>query len=54
VNAFVYSKEANWKMSEIFLQDCLYSNELLLEDWRARGRWTRLGEAVVRLFSPLL
>ncbi len=54
VNAFVYSRETNWKLTEAFLQDCLYSSELLLEDWRARGRWKRLGEAVVRLFSPLL
>ena len=54
VNAFVYSREINWKLSEAFLQDALYSNELVLADWRGRGRWPRLGEAVVRLISPLL
>jgi cardiolipin synthase len=54
VNAFVYSREINWKLSETFLQDALYSTELVLKDWRARGRWPRLAEAVVRLISPLL
>lgn len=54
VNAFVYSKEINWKLTETFLQDCLYCTELTAEEWLARGRWKRLGEAVVRLFSPLL
>ena len=54
VNAFVYSKEMNWKLTEAFLQDALYSSELKVEEWLARGRWARLCEAVVRLFSPLL
>lgn len=54
VNAFVYSREMNWKLSEAFLQDCLYAQQLNLEEWRDRGRWTRICEAVVRLFSPLL
>ncbi|GEP96932.1 cardiolipin synthase [Chitinophaga cymbidii] len=54
VNAFVYSKEMNWKLTETFLQDLLHCTELTLETWVERGRWKRLGEAVVRLFSPLL
>ncbi len=37
VNAFVYSREMNWKLSEAFLQDCLYAGQLELGDWRARG-----------------
>ncbi|SIN93338.1 cardiolipin synthase [Chitinophaga niabensis] len=54
VNAFVYSKDMNWKLTEAFLQDTLHSTELHLEQWRNRGRMARLGEAIVRLFSPLL
>lgn len=54
VNAFVYSREMNWKLTEAFLQDTLHSRELSLEEWKGRGRWARLVEAVVRLFSPLL
>jgi cardiolipin synthase len=54
VNAFVYGKDLNWKLTEAFLQDTLHSTELHLEQWRNRGRIARLGEAIVRLFSPLL
>ncbi|MGX5820631.1 cardiolipin synthase [Chitinophaga lutea] len=54
VNAFVYSTGVNWQLSEAFLQDCLYAEELNLQDWRDRGRWARFTEAVVRLVSPLL
>lgn len=54
VNAFVYSKQMNWKLTEAFLQDLMHCTELTLEAWVERGRWKRLGEAVVKLFSPLL
>lgn len=54
VNAFIYDAKTIGKLKRDFLSDLKQSREILLEDHKSRGLFTRFLEAYGRLLSPLL
>lgn len=53
-NLLIYSESVCQKMRDIFFQDLSACRKLTLTSWRARSRWNRFVEALVRLFAPIL
>ena len=53
-NLLIYSESVNHRMRDIFFHDLESSKKLTISLWRARGRFERMMEALVRLFSPIL
>ncbi len=53
-NLFVYSKEFNAKMTDIFFVDVSKSTRILTADWRKRPASKKIAESVLRLLSPIL
>ncbi len=54
VNAFVYDRDFNIRMAEIFEQDAVHSHALTPAEWFNRPRTRRWAESLMRVFSPLL
>lgn len=54
INAVLYSKKINRQLCDVFLKDLEDSDEILLQDWLARGKWAEFQDACARLLSPLL
>jgi cardiolipin synthase len=54
INAVVYSKEINRRLTEAFMDDLACSEEVTLEEWLQRGTLQRFIDASARLLSPLL
>ena len=53
-NAFLYSKDFNALMAEVFERDCEESRRVHPADWRARPFKYKMAESVLRLLSPIL
>ena len=53
-NLFVYSREFNKKMTEIFKRDMELSTRVLPYDWDHRPRIDKMKQSVMRLLSPIL
>ena len=53
-NLLIYSEEINRKMRDIFFLDLSSCSKLTLSRWRSRPRTSRIIEALVRLFAPIL
>ena len=53
-NAFIYSREINAKMKEIFMTDLGESTRILSSTWKHRPFLQKLKESLVRLMSPVL
>lgn len=53
-NLMIYSESVNRKMRDIFFHDLSSCRKLTLSRWRSRPRVSRMIEALVRLFSPIL
>ncbi len=53
-NAFIYSKEVNGKMAEIFLNDLNQATRITVSTWKRRPPLQKLKESCVRLMSPVL
>lgn len=53
-NLFIYSKEFNARMTQIFLKDLEDSTRVLPYDWDHRPRLDKMKQSVMRLFSPIL
>lgn len=53
-NLLIYSEEINRKMRDIFFLDLSSCRKLTLSRWRSRPRTSRIIEALVRLFAPIL
>ena len=53
-NAFIYSREINAKMKEIFMTDLGESTRILSSTWKQRPFLQKLKESLVRLMSPVL
>jgi cardiolipin synthase len=53
-NVFIFEKSTAEYLKTLFIKDLEHCHELTLEQWNSRGRWQKLKEAFVRLFSPLL
>ena len=53
-NLFVYDKEFNLKMREIFFSDMAQCTKLTYAAWHRRPWLQRTMESIVRLFSPIL
>ena len=51
---FVYDREVNRKMRDIFFDDISLSTKLTFSQWHSRPVLQRLFESVVRLLSPIL
>jgi cardiolipin synthase len=54
INAVVYSKKVCKELSEAYLNDINYSEELTAKEWEKRAWWRELLNDVARLLSPLL
>ena len=53
-NAFIYSRDINSKMNEIFLSDLEKSTRITSTMWRHRPFIQKLKESFIRLLSPVL
>lgn len=53
-NLLIYSGDVNRRMRDIFFEDLSFSRKVTLSQWRMRGRFEKIMEALVRLFSPIL
>ena len=53
-NAFIYSREFNKKMREIFIRDMTKCTRVNPTNWRHRPFFEKLKESLVRLLSPVL
>lgn len=53
-NLFVYSRDFNRRMTDIFMADMRHSKRLLTAQWRKRSYAQKAVESVVRLLSPIL
>lgn len=53
-NAFIYSKEFNSRMTNIFMADLTNCTRINPTEWRHRPPFERYKESLVRLLSPIL
>lgn len=53
-NLFIYSKEFNARMTDIFMRDLEDSTRVLPYDWDHRPRLDKMKQSVMRLLSPIL
>ena len=53
-NIFIYSKEVNAQMSDIFNKDLGHSTRIIPFEWRNRPYRQKAVESLVRLLSPIL
>jgi cardiolipin synthase len=54
INAVVYSKKICTELSEAYLNDINYSEELSVHEWEKRAWWRELFDDIARLLSPIL
>jgi cardiolipin synthase len=54
INAVVYSKKICGELSEAYLNDINYSEELSVKEWEKRAWWRELLDDIARLLSPIL
>lgn len=54
VNMFVYSRQFNQRMAEIFMSDLRHSKRVLISNWTKRPYTRKACESIVRLLSPIL
>lgn len=54
INAFVYDRAFNARMSEVYLRDLAQCRIITPAEWFRRPRMLRFAESCMRLFSPLL
>lgn len=53
-NVFIYSKEINEKMKQIFMDDLEECTRITPSRWRRRPLHEKVMESIIRLFSPIL
>lgn len=53
-NMFIYSKDFNNRMAEIFLADMRHSIRVMPANWRRRPYILRIAESAIRIFAPIL
>lgn len=53
-NLFIYSKDFNERMTDIFMRDLDDCTRVLPYDWDHRPRFDKMKQSVMRLFSPIL
>ena len=53
-NLFIYSRELNSKMADIFMQDLNQSTRVFPSEWKKRPRHVKIAESLLRLLSPIL
>ena len=53
-NLFIYDKEVNERMRDIFFRDIEHCRKLTYKKWRSRPLLQRTFESVIRLLSPIL
>ena len=54
VNAFIYDEVVNLKLTDKFLEDLQYCQEITLEDYNERSGIVKIKESFSRLLSPIL
>ncbi|MBR5660842.1 MAG: cardiolipin synthase [Bacteroidales bacterium] len=54
INTYIFDEETALRCKDIFETDIERCHELALQEWSLRPWYRRIGESVVRLFSPLL
>lgn len=54
ISGIIYDAGISQRLRSIFEHDKQACRELLLSEWRSRGRRVRLAESFMRLFSPML
>ena len=53
-NIFIYSREINSELSDIFFDDLNNCTRLSTSMWRKRPAWQKAKESMFRLLSPVL
>lgn len=53
-NVFIYSRDVNERMAEIFFNDLRQCTRVSSARWRQRPKWQKAKESIVRLLSPVL
>lgn len=53
-NLFVYSRDFNRRLSDVFVADLKHSHRVLASHWSNRPRGMKVAESVIRLLSPIL
>ena len=54
INAYIFNEETAVRNKNIFLADMEECEEITIENWEKRPWYTKLIQAVVKLFAPLL
>ena len=54
VNSYIYSKDIALANKAIFERDLGQCREITLHRWKQRPWYSRLGQHVMQLFSPIL
>ena len=54
INAYIFNEETAVRNKDIFLADMEECEEITIENWEKRPWYTKLIQAVVKLFAPLL
>ena len=54
INAYIFNEETAKRNKDIFLADLEECKEVTLDAWKKRPWYLKLGQAVIRLFAPLL
>ena len=54
INAYIFNEQTAVRNREIFLKDLDECGEITLDRWEKRPWYLKLGQAVIRLFAPLL
>lgn len=53
-NLFIYDRDVNRKMRDIFFSDLAKCSKLTYSEWHRRPWWQRATESITRLFAPIL
>ena len=54
VNMFIYSREFNARMADVFINDLRHSQRVMTAKWAKRPYTRKACESIVRLLSPIL
>ena len=54
INAYIFNEQTAVRNRDIFLKDLEECEEITLERWCKRPWYLKLGQAVIKLFAPLL
>ena len=54
INAYIFNEDTAVRNKEIFIKDLEECDEITYDVWKKRPWYLKLGQALVKLFAPLL